>query len=187
MCPAATTSRSIRWPAGRPSGGFSGSTNGRVMTLSVTLTDTAVTLGPVQLELGKEPRWGRARSAGSRSGLAVRHARAPQTLALFLGAGAGETARTVDEGHPMSLPAWIRRSGSPSTSSWVGACGCPRGPRNSSRGSSCGRPGRRRRARAGRRGLTKAEGAPWNGIIDVLAFLPVALVWWCCNRYRRRG
>jgi hypothetical protein len=26
--------------------------------------------------------------------------------------------------------------------------------------------------------FTKAEGAPWNGIIDVLAFLPVPLVWW---------
>jgi len=28
------------------------------MTLTVTLTDTAVTLGPVQLTLGKEPRMG---------------------------------------------------------------------------------------------------------------------------------
>jgi hypothetical protein len=37
---------------------FAGSTDGRVMTLTVTLTDTAVTLGPVQLELGKEPRMG---------------------------------------------------------------------------------------------------------------------------------
>ena len=37
---------------------FTGSTDGRVMTLTVTLTDTAVTLGPVQLELGKEPRMG---------------------------------------------------------------------------------------------------------------------------------
>ena len=26
--------------------------------------------------------------------------------------------------------------------------------------------------------FTKAEGAPWNGILDVLAFLPVPLVWW---------
>ena len=26
--------------------------------------------------------------------------------------------------------------------------------------------------------FTKAEGAPWNGIIDVPAFLPVPLVWW---------
>jgi len=26
--------------------------------------------------------------------------------------------------------------------------------------------------------LTKAQGAPWNGILDVLAFLPVPLVWW---------
>jgi len=30
----------------------------RVMTLTVTLTDTAVTLGPVQLELAKEPQMG---------------------------------------------------------------------------------------------------------------------------------
>jgi len=37
---------------------FTGSTDGRVMTLTVMLTDTAVTLGPVQLELGKEPRMG---------------------------------------------------------------------------------------------------------------------------------
>src|SRR5207249_1836364 len=37
---------------------FTGSTDGHVMTLTVTLTDTAVTLGPVQLELGKEPRMG---------------------------------------------------------------------------------------------------------------------------------
>src|SRR5438552_87933 len=37
---------------------FSGSTDGHVMTLTVTLTDTAVTLGPVQLELGREPRMG---------------------------------------------------------------------------------------------------------------------------------
>ena len=26
--------------------------------------------------------------------------------------------------------------------------------------------------------FTQAEGAPWNGILDVLAFLPVPLVWW---------
>ena len=26
--------------------------------------------------------------------------------------------------------------------------------------------------------FTRAAGAPWNGIIDVLAFLPVPLVWW---------
>ena len=26
--------------------------------------------------------------------------------------------------------------------------------------------------------FTKPEGAPWNGILDVLAFLPVPLVWW---------
>jgi hypothetical protein len=37
---------------------FTGRTDGRVMTLTVTLTDTAVTLGPVQLELGREPRMG---------------------------------------------------------------------------------------------------------------------------------
>ncbi len=37
---------------------FTGSTDGKVMTLTVTLTDTAVTLGPVQLELGKEPQMG---------------------------------------------------------------------------------------------------------------------------------
>ncbi len=37
---------------------FAGSTDGQTMTLTVTLTDTAVTLGPVQLELGKEPRMG---------------------------------------------------------------------------------------------------------------------------------
>ena len=37
---------------------FTGSTDGHVMTLTVTLTDTAVTLGPVVLELGKEPQMG---------------------------------------------------------------------------------------------------------------------------------
>jgi len=37
---------------------FSGSTDGVVMTLTVTLTDTAVTLGPVTLVLGQEPRMG---------------------------------------------------------------------------------------------------------------------------------
>jgi len=37
---------------------FTGSTDGHLMTLTVALTDTAVTLGPVQLELGKEPRMG---------------------------------------------------------------------------------------------------------------------------------
>ena len=26
--------------------------------------------------------------------------------------------------------------------------------------------------------FTTAQGAPWNGIIDLLAFLPVPLVWW---------
>src|SRR5438093_9891466 len=37
---------------------FTGSTDGHVLTLTVTLTDTAVTLGPVRLELGKEPQMG---------------------------------------------------------------------------------------------------------------------------------
>jgi len=37
---------------------FSGSTDGHMMTLTVTLTDTAVTLGPVQLTLGQEPQMG---------------------------------------------------------------------------------------------------------------------------------
>ena len=37
---------------------FSGKIVGRVMSLTVTLTDTAVTLGPVQLTFGKEPRMG---------------------------------------------------------------------------------------------------------------------------------
>src|SRR5882724_13578873 len=37
---------------------FTGSVDGRVMTLTVTLTDTAVTLGPVQLVFGREPRMG---------------------------------------------------------------------------------------------------------------------------------
>jgi hypothetical protein len=26
--------------------------------------------------------------------------------------------------------------------------------------------------------FTRAQGAPWNGIIDLLAFLPVPLLWW---------
>lgn len=26
--------------------------------------------------------------------------------------------------------------------------------------------------------FVRAPGAPWNGIIDVLAFLPVPVVWW---------
>ena len=26
--------------------------------------------------------------------------------------------------------------------------------------------------------FVKAPGAPWNGILDTLAFLPVPLVWW---------
>ena len=37
---------------------FFGRTDGNVMTLTVALTDTAVTLGPVQLRFGKEPRMG---------------------------------------------------------------------------------------------------------------------------------
>jgi hypothetical protein len=37
---------------------FFGWTDGHIMSLTVTLTDTAVTLGPVQLTLGKEPRMG---------------------------------------------------------------------------------------------------------------------------------
>jgi hypothetical protein len=37
---------------------FFGHTDGSVMTLTVALTDTAVTLGPVQLQLGKEPKMG---------------------------------------------------------------------------------------------------------------------------------
>ena len=26
--------------------------------------------------------------------------------------------------------------------------------------------------------FTRAQGAPWNGILDTLAFLPVPLLWW---------
>jgi len=26
--------------------------------------------------------------------------------------------------------------------------------------------------------FTRAQGAPWNGILDTLAFLPVPVVWW---------
>jgi len=26
--------------------------------------------------------------------------------------------------------------------------------------------------------FTRAQGAPWNGILDMLAFLPVPLLWW---------
>src|SRR2546421_8903777 len=37
---------------------FSGSVLGRTMTLTVTLTDTAVTLGPVELTLGQTPKLG---------------------------------------------------------------------------------------------------------------------------------
>jgi hypothetical protein len=50
---------------------FTGSTDGHVMTLTVTLTDTAVTLGPVQLVFGKEPRMGMCpicRKPASRAG-----------------------------------------------------------------------------------------------------------------------
>src|SRR5437899_5630774 len=37
---------------------FTGSVDRHLMTLTVTLTDTAVTLGPVTLVLGQEPRMG---------------------------------------------------------------------------------------------------------------------------------
>ncbi len=37
---------------------FSGRVTGGIMTLTITLTDTAVTLGPVVLTYGKEPRMG---------------------------------------------------------------------------------------------------------------------------------
>jgi hypothetical protein len=37
---------------------FTGWTDGRMMSLSVTLTDTAVTLGPVQLVFGRDPQMG---------------------------------------------------------------------------------------------------------------------------------
>ena len=37
---------------------FFGSTDGHVMTLTVALTDTAVTLGPVQLTFHQEPKMG---------------------------------------------------------------------------------------------------------------------------------
>jgi len=37
---------------------FFGRTDGHVMTLTVALTDTAVTLGPVELVFGEEPRMG---------------------------------------------------------------------------------------------------------------------------------
>ena len=37
---------------------FSGSVLGHTMTLTVTLTDTAVTLGPVELTLGQTPKLG---------------------------------------------------------------------------------------------------------------------------------
>ena len=37
---------------------FSGRVSGGVMTLTVTLTDTSVTLGPVKLAFGQEPRMG---------------------------------------------------------------------------------------------------------------------------------
>jgi hypothetical protein len=37
---------------------FTGWTDGRVMSLTVTLTDTAVTLGPVQLVFGRDPQMG---------------------------------------------------------------------------------------------------------------------------------
>ena len=54
---------------------FTGTVAGKTMTLTVTLTDTARTLGPVKLVYGKEPRMGPCpicrrgtRSAASRSG-----------------------------------------------------------------------------------------------------------------------
>jgi hypothetical protein len=47
---------------------FPGSTDGQVMTLTVTLTGTAVTFELVELVLGREPQMDRARSAGSRPG-----------------------------------------------------------------------------------------------------------------------
>ena len=37
---------------------FFGQTDGHVMSLTVALTDTAVTLGPVELTLGREPKMG---------------------------------------------------------------------------------------------------------------------------------
>jgi hypothetical protein len=37
---------------------FTGWSDGRVMSLTVTLVDTAVTLGPVQLVFGQDPRMG---------------------------------------------------------------------------------------------------------------------------------
>ena len=37
---------------------FSGQVSGGIMTLTVTLTDTTVTLGPVRLAYGTEPRMG---------------------------------------------------------------------------------------------------------------------------------
>jgi hypothetical protein len=37
---------------------FTGSVDGRTMTLRVTLTDTAVTLGPVMLKFNEEPKMG---------------------------------------------------------------------------------------------------------------------------------
>ncbi len=37
---------------------FFGRTDGHTMSLTVALTDTAVTLGPVQLTFGREPRMG---------------------------------------------------------------------------------------------------------------------------------
>jgi hypothetical protein len=37
---------------------FTGWTDGRIMSLSVTLIDTAVTLGPVQLVFGQDPQMG---------------------------------------------------------------------------------------------------------------------------------
>jgi hypothetical protein len=41
-----------------PPARFFGRTDGHVMTLTVALTDTAVTLGPVELTFGREPQMG---------------------------------------------------------------------------------------------------------------------------------
>jgi len=30
----------------------------------------------------------------------------------------------------------------------------------------------------GERKFKKAQGAPWNGVLDTLAFLPVPVLWW---------
>src|SRR6266581_1298631 len=63
---------------------FSGSVLGRTMTLTVTLTDTAVTLGPVQLTLGQAPQLGPCpicltKRAAARRGAAFPPARVAKT------------------------------------------------------------------------------------------------------------